>query len=229
MANDIEPLAILMRARIFRHLRQTALHEVAASARIERYKKRSLLVQRGVAPEHIRYVVEGGIEFVLTTPGGREAKIPPLRPGDWAAWPACFIDQPPLHDLWSAPSSVLLAFPVGVVRSAVSDNPTALLEALALISTSLRSLMAWHLAVSSVTDEQRLGQLLFHLGERNRQEGEDKTTAHVTQEQMAQLGLGSRQRVARLMRKLEAAGLIETSYRAVSIRSLSALRTFSFL
>ena len=212
MANEIEPLAILKRARVFKHLRQAALHEVAASARIERYKKRSLLVQRGTAPEHLRYVIEGGIEHVLTTPGGREMKI----------------EQPLLHDQWSAPSSVLLAFPVAVVRSAVSDNPSALLDALAIIGMSLRAMMAWHLAVASVTDEQRLGQLLFHLGERNRQGDSDVTTAHVTQEQMAQLGLGSRQRVARLMRKLEEAGLIETSYRTVSIRSLSALRAFSF-
>ena len=225
---EAEPLDLLKRSKVFRHLPPARLRAIAAAARVERYRERTLLVQRGASPEYIRYVAEGGVELIQTTSDGREAKLPPHRPGDWATWAGCLVDGPLPHDQWSAPSSVFVAFPKSIVRAEVADNPKALLEAVEIIGRSLRALMGWHFAVSLATDEQRLCQLLFHLGERSRQGGAEQSTATVTQEQIAQLGLGSRQRVARMLRKLEERGLIDMHYGYVAIRSLVRLREYGF-
>jgi CRP-like cAMP-binding protein len=227
-AEKIEPLAILQDAKVFRLLPTEVLRDIAATARIERYKERKLLVQRGATPEHIRYVVAGGVEYIQTTTDGREAKVPPHRAGEWASWIGCLTDDPLPHDQWSAPGSLYVTFPKAVVLPAVSGYPKALLEAIDLIAKSLRALMGWHFAVSLATDEQRLGQLLFHLGERSRLEGKETSEVAVTHEQMAHLGLGSRQHVAKLLRKLEERGLVAVRYGKVSIRSLTKLRVFAF-
>ena len=136
------------------------------------------------------------------------------------------IDAPLPHDLWSSPSSLFVAFPKTLVRAAVNSNPDALIDAVDIIGRSLRALMGWHFAVTLASDEQRLAQLLVHLGERNCEAHADRSTAAITHEQIAQLGLGSRQRVARLLKELERRGLIEKRYGSVSIRSLSRLREF---
>jgi hypothetical protein len=52
--------------------------------------------------------------------------------------------------------------------------------------------------------------------------------AIVTQAQIAELGLGSRKRVGRLLRKFEERVLIEMHYGAISIRSVSLLRQFGY-
>ncbi len=227
-ANTIEPLAILRRSKVFRKLAPDVLRDIATTSRIERFKERSLIAQRGTILSSIRYIVEGGVELSMTTADGREARLPPHRPGDWATWAGCFVDTPLPHDLWAAPSSTMLTLPRQVVRSAVAQNSEAMLETLDSIGKSLRALMSWHFSVSLASDQQRVAQLLFHLAERNRRIGDERSDASVTQEQIAQLGLGTRQRVARLLRGLEAQNLIEMHYATVTVRSLERLREFGF-
>ena len=219
---NLDAAAILQASPVFRHLDASARRDLAALARLERCPQRTLLVQRTEAPASMRYIVSGAVELSLSASDGRTAKLPPLAEGDWATWLGCFQDSPLAHDLWSAPDSVFLAFPTLAVRTAVSASAPALVEAISMIGQRLRALVAWTLASNLVSDEQRLAHLLLHVSE-NQQAGD----ASVTHEQLAQLGLGSRQRVGRMLKQLEARGLVECRYGGVAISSCERLLAFS--
>ncbi|MDE2364127.1 MAG: Crp/Fnr family transcriptional regulator [Hyphomicrobiales bacterium] len=218
-----DPLAILRAAHVFRHLSDAARRSLAATVRVERCPSRTLLVSRTSPPQHLRYVAAGAVEPSLSSPSGREARLPPTRVGEWATWVSCFVDAQWAHDLWSAPGSVFVAFPIPSVRAAVGKNPDALLDVIELIGLRTRALVAWNLASNLASDEQRLARLILHFAPRT----DDRSTqAEVTQEHLGQFGFGSRQRVSRLMKNLEARGLIEVRYRRITIGSVDKLRDF---
>ena len=220
-----DPLAILQAARVFRHLPIDAQRRLAATARIERCDARRLIVSRTAPPEHIRYIVEGAVELLLTSPNGREARLPPMRKGEWATWVSCFADAERSHDLWAAPSSIFVAFPAAAVCAAVRKNPDALMEVIQLIGSRMRALIAWNLNAYLASDEQRLGGLILHFSQAAPSDRR-VLIANVTQEQFAQFGFGSRQRVARLLKRLECRGFIELGYGHISICSAERLREF---
>ena len=99
----------------------------------------------------------------LTTADGREACLPPVRPGEWTPWPACFLDAPLAHDVWSSPSSIFLTFPMTVMRTAIFDHPHAMQEALEVLSGLSRRLVAWNLSTNLFTGERRLAQFLAYM------------------------------------------------------------------
>lgn len=225
---QIDPLKILGEATVFRRLAPDTLAEMAAVARVERYEDRALLVQRDTHPQFIRYIVEGRADPSTSTLDGRESRLPAHRRGDWVTWGGCLLDSAIPHDLWAGASSVMLAFPASVVRAAVCASPEALLDVVRLLGESQRALMGWYFALTLASDERRLARLLFHLRDRGGAADCDAATVKITQEEIGHLGLGSRQHIARQLKKLEEKGLIETSYGQVSIRSVAGLHDLGF-
>jgi CRP-like cAMP-binding protein len=225
---QIDPLTILQEATVFRRLPSEVLVDMAAMARIERFPDRALIVQRDTHPKHIRYIIEGRVDSTVSTPEGREAWLPAHRRGDWVTWGGCMLDGVIPHDLWAGASSVMLALPIAFVRAAVCASPEALLDIVLLLGESQRALMSWHFAVTLVSDERRLARLLFHMMDRDGAVGSNAATVKITQEEIGNLGLGSRQHIARLLTKLEKKGLIETSYGKIHIRAVAGLRELGF-
>lgn len=223
---ECDPLAILESSDTFSLLPTQALRDLASLARVERYQTRSLLVGQGRKPEHIRYIVEGYIDLLLTTPDGRSTALP-LFAGSWATWLGCISEKPLPHEMWSSKSAVFVAFPRQQARDAIVSHQAALLSALEHIGDSNRYLMAWALGVNLHAPEKRLAYLLAVLAR-----ALDAAATHggempITHEQIGQLGFGSRQRVGRLLAAIERRGLIETGYGEIIIPSWQRLIAFS--
>ena len=227
-SNQIDVPKILGEATVFRRLAPGVLAEMAAATRIEHFTDRSLLVQRDTKPQFIRYILEGRADPSTSTPEGRESRLPAHRRGDWVTWGGCLLDGAIPHDLWASASSVMLAIPNSIVRAAVSASPEALLDVVRLLGESQRALMSWHFAVTLVPDERRLARLLFHLRDPDVSAESDAAIVKITQEEIGHLGLGSRQHIARQLKKLEEKGLIEASYGQIAIRSVVGLRDLGF-
>jgi len=223
----VDPLSILKASKVLRRLPPKVLRDLASKARFERFDERTLLVQRREAPKQLRFIIAGGIYLSLTTPNGRETRLPPHGAGDWAPWPACFLDDPLPYDSWCLPSSIFLVVPVSKVRAAISKCPEAAMESAAELSKALRALILWTFLADLASDEQRIAQLLFYAARRER-DGEEHTGASMTQAEISQLGFGTRQYVSRLLKALEIKGLITRHYGLIRVVSLPALREFAF-
>ena len=224
---DYDPLNILKGSEIFRLLPEAIVRDLASAGRVERYEQRTLLVSKGQRPGCLRYIVDGSLELLLSTTDGRVSSLP-VASGNWANWVACLGDTALPYELWSSKSSVCMAYPRQQVYSAISKHPEALLKLIELIGERLHLLVRWTLYATLHSPEQRLGHLLLIVSGAQSSTSSPCREAAMTQEQIGQIGFGSRQRVARLLRNLEAKGLVQMSYGSVSVPSWERLNRFVF-
>ncbi len=131
-------------------------------------------------------------------------------------------------DMWSSRSACYLALPRRKVRAAVSQHPQALLHVIEYVGSIQRALIEWMLNVSLQPPQQRLAYLLLMSAQGSWTRPEPGGSAPITQEQIGNLGLGSRQRVGRLLRDLEKLALVEVRYGAVFVPSWQRLHAYVF-
>jgi len=224
-SKTIDIPGILKRCSVFAALSETQLRELAGKARVEQYTERTLLTLRGELPEHIRYVVSGSIDLVLSTADGGFSSLPMLE-GRWATWLGCFGSEPLVHDLWSSNNATYVAIPARDVNKAVANNPAALLEVIEHVGEWTRFLTGWMLSFAAYGPEKRLVYLLLLASSDACAITQEGLPTAVTQTHISQFGFGSRQKVSRLLRGLADQGLIEMRYGGVIIPSRARLQAY---
>jgi CRP-like cAMP-binding protein len=223
--SNIDALTVLKRSDVFGLLTVDVLANLAGLAKTEHYAHRSLIVPQGRPPEYLRFIVSGSVDLTLSSQDGGVASLP-ITAGRWATWAGAFSRAPLPHEMWSSKAAQFIAFPSQAVREAVAAHPEALLRVIDRMGETMRFLIAWTLSTTLFTPEKRLAYLLFQAVMFSDPSGTANSTT-ITQQQLAQLGLGTRQRVARLLRVLEKQELIKIDYRSVVIPSRERLRQFS--
>lgn len=225
MENDRpDILSILRNCAVFASLDEARLRELAGAARMEAFANRTLLVANRTIPDVVRFVVRGRVDLTLNTEDGRAASLP-VGPGRWATWLGCFHPVAIEHEMWSAPDSLYVAFPAALVRRAVENNPQALKVVIRLIGDTTRLLIGWALASTLFTPEKRVAYALLAIGEGLAKSG---AAIRITQEQIGQMGLGTRQRVSRILHGLAERGLVEVRYGSVTVPAPDRLAAFIF-
>ena len=219
-----EALAVLEKCAVFKAVPAPSLVKLAGLARTEVFENRTLLVANRARPEHLRHVAAGRIDLSLTNAEGQTASLP-VGAGRWATWLGCFHPEPIEHEIWAAPGTRALAFPAREVRQTVSEHPQALMTVIGLIGDTTRLLIGWALASTLFSPQQRLAYMLLSMGGSRNAEGE---AMRITQEQIGQMGLGTRQRVSRILHELAGLGLVSVDYGRVSIPSPDRLSDFVF-
>jgi CRP-like cAMP-binding protein len=202
------------------------LAALAALAVEERFAVPTRLAERGDQPPRLWRVMEGSVEIGLFSESGRTAQLAPILPGGWATWLACFHQAPLPHDLWTGHDTRLLAFPAQAVRNLAARNPQIYPHLVARIGERMRDLIGWALAASLSDPERRLAYLLIVTARDSGEGPDDPVVLPLTQERLAATGLGSRQRVARLLSGLARRGLVECGYGVVRIPSRQKLEAF---
>jgi CRP-like cAMP-binding protein len=112
------------------------------------------------------------------------------------------------------------------ILRAVAKNPDALLQVIEYLSENVAVSAAWILSATIFSAEQRLAYLLLVLSARFR--AADSESPAITQEQLGMLGLGTRQRVSRLLRSLASRGLVEICDGRIVIPSRGRLEEFAY-
>lgn len=226
MSQDpIDIPAILRSCRVFASLSETQIRELSGKARIERFSERTLLTLRGEMPEHIRYIVSGSIDLVLSTAEGGYSCLPVFS-GRWATWLGCFGSEPLIHDLWSSNHATAVAFPCRDILRIVSNNPEALREVIEHVGEWTRFLTGWMLSFSAFAPEKRLAYLLLLASSSACGIAREGEPTALTQTHISQFGFGSRQKVSRLLRGLADKGLVAMRYGAVAIPSRARLEDY---
>ncbi len=226
MAQTVPDLLYVLRTSdVFRQLTVAARQELAAMGRVEQYRESTLLTPQGATPDYIRYVVAGSVNLTYTTPDGKIAALPIFR-GNWATWLGCIVPSPIDYAIWTSKSATLVAFPAAAVRRHVVASPEALVNVIGSIGRTMRFLVVWALQTSVLTPDKRLASLLLLATEMASSEAFKVAQIRISQEQFGHLGLGTRQRVGRLLRDLAARGLVEMKYGQVMIPSREKLTAY---
>ncbi|MBI1407643.1 MAG: helix-turn-helix domain-containing protein [Caulobacter sp.] len=227
MTSLCDPLECLKATEVFAAAPDAALAGLAGLAREEHYTDRSLLTARGATPDRLWHVLEGSVELGLYSEAGRPALLAPIMAGGWATWLGCFHRAPLPHDLWTGPNTRLLAFPAAAVRRLGQDCPAILPAVINRIGERMRDLIGWSLAASLSDPERRLANLLAVSARGVSASGDGSVELALTQDRLAAMGFGTRQRVARLIRALTDRGLVEGRYGRIRICSPEALDAFA--
>jgi len=222
---SIDVASLIRACRVFGRLTEQERRELCGKARIEHYHDRTLLTERDDRPEYLRYVVEGSIDYTLSTAEGGVSYLP-ILPGKWMSWVGVLGTAPMMCDLWSSANATLVAIPARDVLRMVGANPAALLEVVDLIGEWTRLLTGWALSFAAFGPEKRLVYLLLLATSDSVALAREGQAAPVTQTHLSQFGFGSRQRVSRLLRGLADKGLIEMKYGGVVIPSRARLEGF---
>lgn len=221
----IDVPTILNACRVFATLSDAQRRELAGKARIEHFTERTLLTLRGEKPEHLRYIVAGSIDLVLSTAEGGYSCLP-VFPGRWATWLGCFGSEPLVHDLWSSGHATAVAFPCRDIQKTVSNNPEALRQVIEHVGEWTRFLTGWMLSFSAYGPEKRLVYLLLLASSSACGIAHEGEPTALTQAHIGQFGFGSRQKVGRLLRGLADKGLVHMRYGAVVIPSRARLEDY---
>ncbi|MGO8740659.1 Crp/Fnr family transcriptional regulator [Rhodoblastus sp.] len=221
----IDILGILNKCSVFSTLTASELRELAGKARVEHFTERTLLTLRGETPEHIRYVVSGSIDLVLSTSEGGYSSLPMFE-GRWATWLGCFSAEPLVHDLWSSSNATCVALPCRDVKKAVANNPDGLREVIEQVGDWTRFLTGWMLSFAAYGPEKRLVYLLLLASSDACAITQEGQPTALTQTHISQFGFGSRQKVSRLLRKLAEKDLVEMRYGVVIIPSRARLQAY---
>lgn len=219
-----DPLDVLRANRAFACLPTPDIERLATFGVVEHYRDRTLLAGRGETPARLWFVASGAIDLTLTTRDGAIARLP-ITPGYWATWAGCFGSTPLLFDFYTSRMTTLVSFPRAEVLAATKACPEALLHVIDLLSENVAVFTAWILSTTIFTAEQRLAYVLLVLSTRFRAAGASE--ASITREQLGMLGLGTRQRVSRLLNGLVRRGLVRVRDGKISILSGEKLAEFS--
>jgi CRP-like cAMP-binding protein len=225
IVKSIDVHALLRQSRVFACLDDAQRRELAGKARVEHYSDRTLLALRGEMPEYVRYVVNGGIDMVLSTPDGGYSSLPIFQ-GRWSSWLGCMGAEPIVHDMWSTAPARYVAIPCRDVQKAIGDNAQAMREVIEEIGVLTRFLTGCVLSFCAYGPEKRIAYLLLLASSVACSLTEEGRHVAVTQTHISQFGFGSRQRVSRLLRGLAEKGLIELKYGGVTIPSRARLQKF---
>ena len=227
MTRAPEPLGALQNSFVLSVLPPRAQEDLAALAREERYQPGTLVARQGEIPDRLWFVAEGSVQLGLYAPDGRVSLLSPIAAGGWATWIACFSPSPWPHDIWTESGARLLAFPAEAVRRAAQAYPVVYPRVIARMGERTRELIGWSLAASLLDPEARLAYLLAHNCRQISQAPDGPIELSLTQERIGQMGLGTRQRVGRLLVALEKRGLVRVRYGGVQVVCLDALERFA--
>lgn len=223
---ESDALAALRQSYVFGVAPDDALLPLARLAKREHFEHETIVCRAGASLESIRYIEAGTIRASRVTETGVVVSLPPMMRGGWATWPGAFCDPPVPHDLVASPGTDCLAFPVRAIREISKAHPEIYPRVLEHVSAILRGLMTLILSTGADDQERALARAVLAGCRAESPVGDGPVTIEMTQEQIGRLGFGSRQRVAKLLRALENAGVLTARYGQVNVPSLKALEAF---
>ena len=215
---------LLKKSSVFSDIPDDEISRLAILARQEYFPDRTLLIPVDTEPEQIWFVIEGNVQTGIFSQAGKPASLPPITSGQWTPWIGCFLDAPLPHEYWCEARSRLFSLPTKAIRASAQRYPQIYREALKTVSARLNAMMSWFLASRLLDPEKQLAYLLaglYPVGQ------PDPFQLTLSLEQIAAMGFGTRQRVSRILARLEKRGLLTRGFKSVLIFNRHELVKFS--
>jgi CRP/FNR family cyclic AMP-dependent transcriptional regulator len=187
---------------LFAELDPAAQQELARCARIREVNDGEVVIERGDAAHSLFAVVRGKLKVVAPRPGGRNAALHILGPGDVFGEVALFQDQGRTARVTALERGTLIVLDRRDFMRLVQHSGELATRVLTLIARRLHDTIAHFDATTSLEVPQRLARKLLSLSQLfGAREGDGSTSLllQLSQSDLAELVDSSRQTINRLL------------------------------
>jgi len=204
---------------------QARRDELLKSARLERYRRRTLVMGHGRNRREVLLVVSGCVEVGSLSAVGRKYVNALLGPGQAAPLVRLLEEAPLGYDYHAHEDSVVVHLPADAVVAVLDADPILWREVARLALKRQRMSVSMLQGLTLGTVRRRVAATLISLAEFHGSQQESGTDLRVRlpQQDLASLLGLSRQTVNKQLRMLVDAGVIEMSYKRLTLLDVQAL------
>lgn len=188
--------------------------------------QRSTLTHANERHDKLFFILTGQLELATTYGDGEELLVAMFGPGNWISWIEVFDTAPATHDLILTPGAILYEFQGADVRAALHRNPQLYPQIIRYIGARVRNLMAWQRGLGDTRRDKRLAAVLVLLSSTSRHHPEVHEV-RMSQSRLARMIGCSRDRLDIELRKLAQAGLLDKTYKCITLGDLDALKHYA--
>lgn len=224
-ASDYDIAGIISDSPWFQSLPEKALVRLIEAARIRSFRKNSYLYTSGEMGSEIYCILSGRVRLLLTSAIGQEYAVTDCEAGTWLGGEFLSGDNPARLDVQINETVTVLTLPRTLVLEVANQHPQVFKSLFADYMVRLSGLLLLLQGMAFYPLRARLAGWLIELLENHgqREEGGIYLDAHLSQNDLAQLSLGSRQRINKILSEWRERGIIELQGSRYLIRDMSAL------
>ena len=222
---DHDIVEVISRSPWFNELPPEAHQRLAESARVRSYRKGSYLYTTGELQGDVFCIISGRVRLFLTSAIGQEYAVNDLEPEAWVGEQFLVGEVPTALDAQLVEDSTILVVPRSSMLQVADQYPLTYRMLFAQTMERSRGLFILLQGMAFYPLRTRLAGRLLHLLEEHGQKTDDGLLLDVSlsQNDLAQLSLGSRQRINKILSEWRERGIIELQGSHYLIRDLESL------
>ena len=223
---DIDIKGIISRSPWFEGLPAEIQARLADAARIRSYRKNSYLYTIGETSRDVYCILSGRIRLLLSSAIGQEYAINDLEAEAWLGEQFLATDLPTMLNAKIIEKSTVLVIPRSVILAVGEQHPLMYKNIFFHYMPRARGMTYLLMGMAFYPLRSRLAGWFIELFETHAQESDEGVylDVHLSQSDFAQLSLGSRQRINKILSEWRERGIIELHSNRYFIRDMDALR-----
>ena len=219
-------VGVISRSPWFDGLPDTAHTRLAETARIRSYRKNSYLYTTGETSSDVYCILSGRVRLLISSAIGQEYALRDLEPEAWLGEQFLAAEQPTILDARIAADTTVLVIPRAAALAVGEQHPEMYRNIFIQHIHRTRGLSVLLHGMAFYPLRSRLAGRLLALVEEHGLEQPDGVhlDVHLSQNDFAQLSLGSRQRINKILSEWRERGIIDIDHSRYLIRDIAALR-----
>lgn len=224
-ARDYDIVGIIAHAPWFSDLPAAARQRLVEAARIRSYRKNSFLYTTGEKSTEIYCILSGRVRMLLTSAIGQEYAVTDYDPGTWLGGEFLSGDNPARLDAQINETTTVLTLPRNLVLDLAEQHPEIFKHLFSDYMFRLSGIVLLLQGMAFYPLRARLAGWFIELVEKHGEQidGRLYLDVHLSQNDLAQLSLGSRQRINKILSEWREQGVIELEGSRYLIRNMNAL------
>jgi CRP-like cAMP-binding protein len=182
---------------------------------LRRWQEGQMLVSRGQTNSTALLLIKGRLRVSVITPEGEEQLLRWMLPGEISGLSSVFAETTAPADLVSAGPSQVLHIERAKLLDLISHDTTVAIDLLRILGLRVNQLIDTLADRAMHTVEQRVWATLERIAKFNGVQVADGVQLRVSQADLAQAAMASRQRVNQQLRHFQDKGLIRLGYRNI--------------
>jgi CRP/FNR family cyclic AMP-dependent transcriptional regulator len=222
---DYDIAGIISQSPWFQGLPEKALTRLAEAARIRSFRKKSYLYTSGEKGSEVYCLLAGRVRLLLTSAIGQEYAVTDYDAGTWLGGEFLSGDNPARLDVQINETATVLTLPRTLVLEIANEYPDVFKRLFSDYMVRFAGLMLLLQGMAFYPLRARLAGWLIELLEKHGQKEEAGVylDTRLSQNDLAQLSLGSRQRINKILSEWRERGIIEVEGSRYLVRDMSAL------